>query len=157
MIPGLEDWVMNTVEDVVTDTLVNPGTWFTFVEFSRCYIHGIVIFSPLWAFEGQSDSLSHNNPGYFSNKIQKCADPWSISGRFYIDLSDGNVKPFLIKGVRKLKRTVLHLKIEVANQKKDRDSDKKKKIVFSLNTGAIPGSWYWTKTVNVLIKSVYFW
>lgn len=31
---------------------------------------------------------------------------------------------------------MLHLKIEVANQKKDRDSDKKKKIVFSLNTGA---------------------
>ncbi|XP_063685510.1 uncharacterized protein LOC134819485 [Bolinopsis microptera] len=80
LLPNVKSWLQNTIEELFSDSLVDPG-------------------------------------------------------RYLIDMTQEEMKMMLIFGVRKLKRTVLHLQIDISKDKVEQDNGKKRTIDCLLNVG----------------------
>lgn len=80
LLPNVKSWLQDTIEELVSDSLVDPG-------------------------------------------------------RYLVDMSGPEMDYMLIFGVRKLKRTVLQLQVDISKNKVEKHSDKKRKIQCVLNTG----------------------
>ncbi|XP_063685050.1 uncharacterized protein LOC134819187 [Bolinopsis microptera] len=80
LLPNVKSWLQDTIEELLSDSLVDPG-------------------------------------------------------RYLIDMTQEEMKMMLIFGVRKLKRTVLHLQVDIRKDKLEQHNDKKRDIECILNTG----------------------